>query len=92
MNKASKNTNNICIIHPNKFAYSETFIHNHIRYLPANVHTLYSGLMSGEVMVSMDSESDLLLVPPFYKRTEKLMNIFLRLGKHLDAAVSHNSS
>ena len=84
--------NNICIIHPNKFAYSETFIHNHIRYLPANVHALYGGLMSGEMRVSMDLESDPLLVPPFYRRAEKLMNIFLRFGKHLDASTSHDLS
>jgi len=31
----------VCIIHPNKDTYSETFIHNHIRHLPAKVHALY---------------------------------------------------
>ena len=92
MTRTSNTKKNICVIHPTKFAYSETFIHNHIRYLPANVHAVHGGLMSGEMMVSMDSGSDQLLVPPFYRRAEKLMNIFLRLGKHLDASASHDSS
>ena len=30
----------VCIIHPNKDTYSETFIHNHIRHLPAKVYVL----------------------------------------------------
>jgi glycosyltransferase involved in cell wall biosynthesis len=32
---------NICIVQPNKSAYSETFIQNHIKYLPANIYVLY---------------------------------------------------
>jgi glycosyltransferase involved in cell wall biosynthesis len=36
-----KSSKNVCIIHPNKRAYSESFIHNHIRYLPSKVHVLY---------------------------------------------------
>jgi len=31
----------VCIIHPNKSAYSETFIHNHIRHLPAETLPLW---------------------------------------------------
>lgn len=34
----------ICIVHPNKQAYSETFIHAHIERLPAKVKVLYGGL------------------------------------------------
>ena len=33
----------VCIIHPNKFAYSETFIRAHIESLPAKVKVLYGG-------------------------------------------------
>lgn len=33
----------ICIIHPNKAAYSETFIHAHIEHLPVNLIELYGG-------------------------------------------------
>lgn len=32
---------NICIVQPNKDAYSETFIRNHIEYLPANIFNIY---------------------------------------------------
>ena len=32
---------NICVVQPNKDAYSETFIRNHIEYLPANVFNTY---------------------------------------------------
>ena len=83
---------NICVIHPTKFAYSETFIHNHIRYLPANVHDLYGGLMSGEMRVSFESTSAQLLVPPFYRRAEKLKNLFLQLGQGADNPALHDSS
>lgn len=72
---------NICIIHPNRFAYSETFIHNHIRHLPANMHVVYGGLMSGQMMHFSGKESDQFLVPPFFRRAETLKNIFLRLFK-----------
>ena len=34
---------NICIFHTNKNAFSETFIRNHINFLPANVFDLYGG-------------------------------------------------
>ncbi len=84
MNTASKSTNNICIIHPNKFAYSETFIHNHIRHLPAKVHVLYGGLTAGKIMVSIDSKPDQLLVLPIFRRSETLMSICLQLFKHVD--------
>lgn len=35
------NKKNICICMPHKYCISETFIHNHIRYLPANTFPLY---------------------------------------------------
>jgi colanic acid/amylovoran biosynthesis glycosyltransferase len=90
MQNTSKKSNSLCIIHPNKFAYSETFIHNHIRHLPAKVHVLHGGLMSGEMMVSMDSKSDQLLVPSFLRRTETLKNLLLRLLIPIDKNVSHD--
>ena len=34
---------NICVVHPNRSAFSETFIRNHIKFLPANVFALYGG-------------------------------------------------
>ena len=34
---------NICIVHSNRNAFSETFIRNHIKYLPANIFDLYGG-------------------------------------------------
>jgi colanic acid/amylovoran biosynthesis glycosyltransferase len=36
---------NLAIISYNKKKYSETFIHNHINHLPANVHLLYGGYL-----------------------------------------------
>jgi colanic acid/amylovoran biosynthesis glycosyltransferase len=92
MTTASNTKKNICVIHPTKSAYSETFIHNHIRYLPANVHDLYGGLMSGEMRVSFESTSAQLLVPPFYRRAEKLKNLFLQLGQGADNPALHDSS
>ena len=34
---------NICIVSPKMGAYSETFIRNHIKYIPANIYPLYGG-------------------------------------------------
>jgi glycosyltransferase involved in cell wall biosynthesis len=34
---------NICIVNPNRNAYSETFIRNHIKHLPGNILFLYGG-------------------------------------------------
>jgi colanic acid/amylovoran biosynthesis glycosyltransferase len=34
---------NLCIVHPNRAASSETFIQNHIKKLPASVTVLYGG-------------------------------------------------
>ena len=34
---------NICIVHSNRNAFSETFIRNHIKFLSANVYDLYGG-------------------------------------------------
>ena len=42
MSDVPEGRKNICIIHPNKDAYSETFIHNHIRHLPGKVHVSLS--------------------------------------------------
>jgi colanic acid/amylovoran biosynthesis glycosyltransferase len=92
MAAASNTKKNICVIHPTKFAYSETFIHNHIHFLPANVHALYGGLMSGEMRVSSDLKSEQLLVPPFYRRAEKLKNLFLRFGKYADDQTQNDLS
>ncbi len=36
---------NICIVHPNRNAYSETFIRNHINYLPGNIFDLYGSVL-----------------------------------------------
>src|SRR5678815_307531 len=33
----------LCIVHPNKSAYSETFIHNHLEKLPAQIFGLHTG-------------------------------------------------
>jgi len=46
--------------------------------------------MSGEMMVSMDSKSDQLLVPSFFRRTETLKNLLLRLLIPIDKNVSHD--
>jgi len=90
MSTESNNTNNICVIHPNKFAYSETFIHNQIRFLPGKIHVLHGGLLSGEMMLSVDSKPDQLLVPPFFRRAETLMNICIQLFKHANRNVPHD--
>jgi colanic acid/amylovoran biosynthesis glycosyltransferase len=90
MKDMSKKNNSLCIIHPNMSAYSETFIHNHIRFLPVKIHVLYGGLMSGEMSLSVDSKPDQLLVPPFFRRAETLMNICLQLFKHTDKNISHD--
>jgi colanic acid/amylovoran biosynthesis glycosyltransferase len=90
MKDMSKKNNTLCIIHPNKSAYSETFIHNHIRFLPVKIHVLYGGLMSGEMSLSVDSKPDQLLVPPFFRRAGTLMNICLQLFKHTYKNISHD--
>lgn len=36
---------NLAIISTNKAQYSETFIHNHVRRLPANIHFLFDGYL-----------------------------------------------
>lgn len=36
---------NIAIISTNKNKYSETFIHQHVKYLPANIHYLFDGYL-----------------------------------------------
>lgn len=36
---------NIAIVTTNKFKYSETFIHNHIKYIAGNIHVLYDGYL-----------------------------------------------
>ncbi len=36
---------NIAIVSVNKDKYSETFIHNHVRLLPGNIHFLYDGYL-----------------------------------------------
>jgi glycosyltransferase involved in cell wall biosynthesis len=41
MSTIQEGKKHICIIHPNKELYSETFIHNHIRHLPGEVDVLY---------------------------------------------------
>ena len=33
----------VCVIHPNRAAYSETFIRNHIDKLPAQILALHGG-------------------------------------------------
>ena len=38
-----KKTLNICVVHPNRNAYSETFIRNHIKYLAGNIFEVYGG-------------------------------------------------
>jgi glycosyltransferase involved in cell wall biosynthesis/SAM-dependent methyltransferase len=37
----------LCVITPREFAYSETFIRDHIRQLPGRVHALYGGSRRG---------------------------------------------
>ena len=39
------NEPNIAVLSLNSNKYSETFIHNQIKYLPANVHCLYDGTL-----------------------------------------------
>jgi len=90
MKEASKKSNSLCIIHPNKFAYSETFIHNHILHLPAKVHVLYGSLSTEELMISTDSGSDQLLVPSFFRRAETLKRLLMQLLSPVDKKVSHN--
>ena len=36
---------NVAIVSVNKDKYSETFIHNHVRLLPANIHFLFGGYL-----------------------------------------------
>jgi hypothetical protein len=39
------NKDHIAVISLNANKYSETFIHNQIKYLPAHVHCLYDGVL-----------------------------------------------
>jgi len=41
--KAMPAKRKVCILAPREFAYSETFVRDHICHLPANVHVLYGG-------------------------------------------------
>jgi len=52
----------ICIIHPNKSAYSETFIHNHIRHLSAETLALW-----GTAALHLQNDADRPLVPMAFR-------------------------
>ena len=88
MSDVLKRSKNVCIIHPNKGAYSETFIQSHIRYLPATVHVLYQ-----LEMLTHQGNGDKPLVPRplrvvsrwFYKVHNSLKSSFIpATGKELD--------
>ncbi len=49
----------ICIIHLNKFAFSETFIHNHITHLPGKKYVIYGS----EQLCVQHGKRDKALVP-----------------------------
>lgn len=68
---------NLAIISTNKNKYSETFIHNHVKLLPANIHFLFDGYLPKQVskdkgqtsysLVELDSKK----MFSFFKQKEK---------------------
>lgn len=56
----------IVIVSPHKNKYSETFIQNHIRYLPANIHLLHGGYLP-----TLDANDQSLM------RSKKWLDFFL---------------
>lgn len=88
MSDVLKSRKSICLIHPNKSAYSETFIHGHIHHLPAKVHVIY-----GLEMLTHQEKEDKLLVPSqlrilslWYSRLHNHFknSSYNELGKELD--------
>jgi colanic acid/amylovoran biosynthesis glycosyltransferase len=89
----------ICVIHPNKFAYSETFIRAHIERLPTRVKVLYGGWFPSYTeddrpMLSADltrrairyaSRKFLRLSPEYFK--EEALKHFLQANK-VDAVLA----
>lgn len=57
----------VCLIHPIKFAYSETFIRAHIERLPAKVLAVYGGLFPERW------QNDLLILSPPLRVISKLL-------------------
>lgn len=73
---------NICIVNPNRNAYSETFIRNHIKYLPGNILFVY-----GSWFPAYD-EKDQRLADLFIKRSLSSKAIVL-LCKLLPAFIAN---
>ncbi|MEP7108055.1 MAG: glycosyltransferase [Ferruginibacter sp.] len=67
---------NVCIVHPNRNAYSETFILNHIEYLPVNVFDVY-----GSYWPQFDGDDNSLI--DFYIRRSFITWIFFYSTKLL---------
>lgn len=57
---------NIAIISVNKNKYSETFIHNHVKLLPGNIHFLFEGYLPSKY--SIDRGNSEYLLSEFGKR------------------------
>jgi colanic acid/amylovoran biosynthesis glycosyltransferase len=73
---------NVCIAHPNNNVYSETFIKNHIKYLPNNIFSIY-----GSMLPEYDSNDVHLSV--FFFKANKFRNL-LRIATKLLPAFLFN--
>jgi colanic acid/amylovoran biosynthesis glycosyltransferase len=63
------NNHRICIVTPDKDAYSETFIHSHIQNLPGKIYPLYGGTFP----IYKDNGEALLQLPGFWHRVIQLI-------------------
>lgn len=66
----------ICIVSPNKNAYSETFIQAHIKHLPAHVEVLY-----GDWFPRYSASDDKPIFSPWARRIGAVLERVLRNGK-----------
>jgi len=81
MGDIQKSSKNVCIIHSNKGAYSETFIQSHINHLPAKVHVLY-----GFEMLTHRKNGDKPLVPRYLRISSRW---FVTLHRYFKRSTSH---
>ena len=73
MDKSVQKQKNVCLIHPSKHAYSETFIHKHIEHLPASMTVLYGhNMLEGGMMIADPIEGDKQVVPLYLRAVSRL--------------------
>jgi len=74
MDKSLQKQKNVCLIHPSKHAYSETFIHKHIEHLPASMTVLYGqNMLEGGLMIADPIEGDKQVVPAYLRGVTRLL-------------------